>query len=223
MWRRHPRWPCKSSPRGYNVNTYTYNHNHNKIRKLAAYRLQHLHRLYPQQFPTSAFRSWMTCLPQDVNNIALGQFDNLPPVDIVFATPPCTSFSPTSNINGWDSPHSIAFVSCVNLIHDLYHKQPDHLVYVAKNVPNASKFLAVRQALGDDLNVNRHTARQQRIKTHTCGPTERIMEPCKNSTIKKKHTHWAYTPTVVGQARPYILGTGQCHPALPAQVDGPSW
>lgn len=138
---------------GYLVKRYTYADNHKGVRAIVAHRITQLRQQYPLLLSHEAVSTW-DALPQDILQLTWQHFAALPPVDLIIATPPCTSFSQAGLTNGWLSPHSQPFVACINIIKDLYSTQRHHVSFIFENVPNSSKFLAVRQALGPPLLVN---------------------------------------------------------------------
>ena len=90
--------------------------------------------------------------PQDVLKLGPSDFDNMPLVDLIMATPPCMPFSEVGG-KGWSSRMAQPFIACVNLIKDLYDKQKGQLTYVFENVPTTTRFTAIMEALGPPIKV----------------------------------------------------------------------
>ena len=109
---------------GIHIHSVSLVENNRLVRYQASSRLQRLqtdfpHLLSPQSI-SQPFR-----LPQDVNAITTLSLSDLPPITVVFATPPCQAFSSAGSVPGWNSPASIPFISCVNVIRYLHDLQPD--------------------------------------------------------------------------------------------------
>ena len=68
--------------------------NHN-ARRIAIHRVKERMNEYPRQLKQEAVEGFMS-LPQDVLKLGPSDFDNMPPVDLIMATPPCMPFS-----GGW--------------------------------------------------------------------------------------------------------------------------
>ena len=91
-------------------------------------------------------------LPQDVLKLGPSDFDNMPPVDLIMATPPCMPFSVAGG-KGWSSRMAQPFIACVNLIRDMYERQEGQLTYVFENVPTTTRITTIVEALGLPIKV----------------------------------------------------------------------
>ena len=136
---------------GLTVYKYSYVDISHNARRIAIHRLRELIKEYPGQLKQEAIEGFMS-LPQDVLKLGPSDFDNMPPVDLVMATPPCMPFS-TARGKGCSSRMAQPFIACVNLIKDMYDKQKEQLIYVFENVPTTTRFTAIMEALGPPIKV----------------------------------------------------------------------
>ena len=125
------------------------------VRYMAANRLSQLQIQHPSQLSLSAIGQPFDT-SQDVSILASEPLQQLLPVDFIFATPPCQAFSIAGSTPGWNSPESLPFRHCVNLIMRIHNQQQQQLTYVIENVPNAAKFTDIIQSLGSPIIVEAH-------------------------------------------------------------------
>jgi hypothetical protein len=99
------------------------------VRYMAANRLSQLQTQHPSQLSLSAI-SQPFGTSQDVSALVSEPLHQLLPIDFVFATPPCQVFSIVGSTPGWESPESLPFRHCVNLIMRIHSQQQQQLTYV---------------------------------------------------------------------------------------------
>ena len=124
-------------------------------RFIAGKMLTKLQSEYPAQLSPDAI-STAFHVPQDVATLTAASFKGMPNVDVIFATPPCQPFSIAGSIHGWNSPESLPFKCCVNLIMGLFESQGQPIAYFIENVPNAAKFQDIITSLGQPIIVEAH-------------------------------------------------------------------
>ena len=76
------------------------------VRYMAANRLIQLQAQYPSQLSLNAIHQPFS-VNQDVSILAPEHLQHMPPVDFIFATPPCQAFSVAGSTPGWHSPESL--------------------------------------------------------------------------------------------------------------------
>lgn len=78
----------------------------------------------------------------------------MPLVVVIVAAPPCIPFSIAGGVRGWESKMSHPFVACVNLINGMYEQHGGYLTYIMENVPGSTSFGAIRECLGEPLQMD---------------------------------------------------------------------
>ncbi len=140
---------------GVQINTISLVENNRLVRYQASARLQRLQADFPHLLsPQSILHPFR--FPQDVNAITAHSLKDLPPVTVVFATPPCQAFSSAGSVPGWNSPMSVPLVSCVNLVRYLHDRQTDGITSFLENVPNTTSFTEVQASLGPAIILEAH-------------------------------------------------------------------
>jgi site-specific DNA-cytosine methylase len=86
---------------GLHISKFTYADTSPEAHTVMRRRLSRLQRTYPDQLPNSALFGWDIDIPQDVLHISPQHLDDLPPVDLLAAGPPCQGFSYAGNQRGW--------------------------------------------------------------------------------------------------------------------------
>ena len=133
---------------GIQINTVSLVENNRLIRYQASARLQRLQADFPHLLSNQAILQPFR-FPQDVNIIGAESLKNIPPVTVIFATPPCQAFSSAGSAPGWESPMSVPFISCVNLVRYLNDHQQDGVTYFIENVPNTANFMEIQRVRGE--------------------------------------------------------------------------
>ena len=105
---------------GMIVYKYSYVDISHNARRIAIHNMRELMKEYLGQLKQEAIEGFMS-LPQDVLKIGPSDFDNMPQVDLIMATPPCMPFSATGG-KGWSSRMAQPFIACVNMIMDMYER-----------------------------------------------------------------------------------------------------
>ena len=124
-------------------------------------------------------------LPQDITKFAADDFVTLSEVNFVMATPDCQPFSMAGNRLGFADPRSTSFVASLNIIFRLSSDATRPLNYVIENVPGATSFAAIVEALGMPLKVHAHllgsAARRDTILWTNCRSLQHLRAHLHNS------------------------------------------
>jgi hypothetical protein len=137
---------------GHTIKKITIVEKNHTIRYVAKQCLLKLTSRFPEQLSWEAIRD-SECMTQDATKISIEDLTRLPTVTMVFATPPCQPFSRAGPSPGWNSTKFAPFISCVNLINDLYKRQHGRLTYILENVPKAAEFAELGLSLGTPLTI----------------------------------------------------------------------
>jgi site-specific DNA-cytosine methylase len=100
-------------------------------------RLSRLQRDYPDQLPASALFGWDIDLAHDVLHISPQHLDDLPPVNLLAAGPPCQGFSYAGHQRGWLDGRSHLVPAAIRIAHARQQRNPKCL-YILENVSSRS-------------------------------------------------------------------------------------
>ena len=196
---------------GIKINRVTLVERNRGVRYMAANRLAQLQRQYPSQLRPDAVRDPFG-VSQDVSALASESLHQLLPVDFIFATPPCQAFSIAGPTPGWESPESLPFRHCVNLIMRIRNQQKQPLTYVIENVPNAASFTDIIKSLGPPIIVEAH-----RLGSTALRKTAIWTNGATTTTLQSQYTAAQQPgPTIVNFLKLHGFPDWQCTTMTPA-------
>ena len=95
-------------------------------------------------------------IPQDITRFKEEDYITLSDVNLVVATPDCQPFSMAGPQQGFLDPRSSSFVECLSIIFRLSEEGERPLNYLIENVPGATTFASILEALDVPLRVQAH-------------------------------------------------------------------